>query len=67
MFACLDALTKAAAARQNTKAEAPYDVDMEDASEKKRKAEEDERKAKRAARAATAAEAAAVPNAADGL
>ena len=67
LFACLDALTKAAAARQNPKAEAPYDVDMEDASEKKRKAEEDERKAKRAARAATAAEAAAVPNAADGL
>ena len=66
LYACLDALTNAAAARQHTQPEDPVDIDMEEAKEKKRKAEEDERKAKRAARAATAAEAAAAQNAAGG-
>ena len=66
LYACLDALTKAAAARQPPTPEGPVDIDMEEAKEKKRKAEEDERKAKRAARIATAAGAAAAQNAAGG-
>ena len=65
LYACLDALTKAAAARQPPTPEETVDIDMEEAKAEKRKAEEAERKAKRAARA-SASEAAAAQNAAGG-